>query len=261
MLMNALHRGWIHWILVLLAWMGSVANARAADAIYGKFSDIAGETDDRFDCKNAPLSPGFFGPGSQPFDGTVRLRGVPIDPLTLLATDTIIERQSVAGLPTELVAIEMIALKRRSLEPIKVTYTNAPPSFFDVFVELEPNPGLSGAMTLQRTSPGGGIMLDSFFDITYRIDFVPLGGGPGPTLSLADRMHLANGPVPFSYVAPAHYFGPDGFFPDVQMYESESGRLSLTMQMVPEPTSCVLAGCGLAMCLLAKRRTKKVPTA
>lgn len=78
-----------------------------------------------FDDLNLPA--GFFGPGSDPFLGTVVLGGQPIAPSGPLGpTDTIVKRNSNALLPTPgsstTVPIEIIALSLVSVNPITVTY-------------------------------------------------------------------------------------------------------------------------------------------
>jgi hypothetical protein len=72
---------------------------------------------------------GFFGPGSEPFTGTVPLQGEPlqtIPPDLLYPTDTIVRRQAPVTLPgpggTGSVPIEIVALSLVSTSPITVTY-------------------------------------------------------------------------------------------------------------------------------------------
>lgn len=89
-----------------------------------------------------PLPPGFFGPGSDPFQGTIVLGGQPIAPLSPLGpTDTIVERLSPPVLPapgsTDIVPIEIVALNLVSVNPITVTYNGGmTPEQWDVRVCL-----------------------------------------------------------------------------------------------------------------------------
>jgi hypothetical protein len=80
-----------------------------------------------------------------------------------------------------------------------------------------PSPGHTN---LLQTGPNWEI--DSFFDITYRIDFVGKPGGP---------------------------------FGGMSGSTTSTVRFSVGEQIVPEPASCTLAGCGVvAVLLLARRR-------
>lgn len=108
-----------------------------------------------------PIPAGFFGPGSEPFEGTVTLEGSPLGGTPLCdglsgGTDTLIERRGPARLdPTDgddTIPVEMVALSLRSIDPIQV----GPDSFFDVLVDLAPNERQAGAMTITRTHPDGG---------------------------------------------------------------------------------------------------------
>jgi hypothetical protein len=82
---------------------------------------------------NPPLPPDFFGPGSEPFEGTVTLRGEPLGPTPwgeFEDADTLILRPSdpfdrcdlVVPGDMRFVNWEIIALNLVSLEPLVVTY-------------------------------------------------------------------------------------------------------------------------------------------
>lgn len=87
------------------------------------------------DFANSPIPAGFFGPGSDPFQGRVEFCGEPLESTlgTLGTIDTIVRRPSPtvplsppAGMDT--VPIEIVALSLVSCQPITVTY-NAGTSF------------------------------------------------------------------------------------------------------------------------------------
>ena len=233
-------------IRILFALLGLSCAAREALAIPVLYHGTG-----QLDFSEHPVLPDFFGPGSLPFEGTVYLSGVPSGPG---GADTIIERGPVNG-GIETVPIELVAMELRSAAPIEVSFGTAS-SFFDVFVHLDPTPASSGQMQLQQTSPSGGLIMDSFFDVFYTIEFVPvlpgsslmLSGFPGP---MAPPM--PNIPVPLSYLPPPGYPGPSGFYPDTQTFVQD-GPLSLTLTPVPEPSGVVLAGCGLALLAAIVRR-------
>ncbi len=95
-----------------------------------------------------PILPeGFFGPGSDPFDGIIALKGQPSEGSQLPLSDVIVSRNGEATFEspypsTQLVETEIVELHLQSTEPIIVTYNGGPDSFFDVFVEIDiPEPG------------------------------------------------------------------------------------------------------------------------
>lgn len=97
-----------------------------------------------------PIPAGFFGPGSDPFDGVIHLEGGTIDPPPALDYSTIVERIDDAILPdpytsSATINIQMVELSLVSTEPIRVTYYGGTgiDSFFDVYVTL--NPGTTPA--------------------------------------------------------------------------------------------------------------------
>lgn len=103
-----------------------------------------------------PIPSGFFNPGSEPFNGVVRLGGQLSQNGQLPVPDMVINRplgvEFTGPLPsTATIPIELVALHLRSIEPIMVTTPGNPgiDSFFDVFVTIQsPSPGL---MNLTRT--------------------------------------------------------------------------------------------------------------
>lgn len=78
----------------------------------------------------------FFGPGSEPFTGTVQMKGVP-DP-AIGDADTVIRRRGEAYLPfdgsVDTIPIEIHQMSLVSVEPIIVTYQQPQPLWFDVIV-------------------------------------------------------------------------------------------------------------------------------
>jgi hypothetical protein len=203
------------------------------------------------DFSENPIPADFFGPGSLPFEGHVPLLGIPFGPA---GTDTIVERGPVTG-GLESVPIQIVALELKSIAPIEVNFGTAS-SFFDVFVELEPAPPSNGQMQLQQTSPSGGLIVDSFFDIFYDIDFLPVGPGAPQTMPQSESMNLELPPVPFLYSAPPEYPGSAGFYPELQQFDGP-GPLELVWT-TPEPSSFLLASCGLALVALFGSRMRRI---
>jgi hypothetical protein len=117
----------------------------------------------------------FFGPGSDPFVGTVNLSGLPLAPQPscpepLGNTAVLMRRPLSAQLPvppaTDTVPIEIVALSLVSIEPIVVTYNGGQnPQQWNVKMELSSTgpPPPSGSMTPRHTDPVGGTFDSQFY--------------------------------------------------------------------------------------------------
>lgn len=110
----------------------------------------------------------FFEPGSDPFTGTVQLRGEPLSdpaPFDLAPTDTVIERIAPPLPPGpfgDTVPIEIVALNLVSVEPITVTVRGCCPDLWNVRVTLPHGPVLPGSMTVTKTHANGGTFTAEF---------------------------------------------------------------------------------------------------
>jgi len=102
---------------------------------------------------NIQLPPDFFGPGSEPFEGTVVCPGEDSD-----TTDTIIKRGEIDLPPegTDTVLIEIVELQLVSCQPIVVTDKDGNRQEWNVKVNLPPTPQPQGRMTVTRTHEDGG---------------------------------------------------------------------------------------------------------
>ncbi len=131
-----------------------------------------------FGTPSVPAIPAdFFGPGSDPFQGTVALQGVPIDTFGaftgLSPTDTIVERLQDAGpIYPDTIDIEIVELSLESVAPIPVTYNGGQdPELWDVQVEVPANgPQDTGTMTIRHEYPDGGTF-DSTLPVKPRLVF------------------------------------------------------------------------------------------
>ncbi|UCC30788.1 MAG: hypothetical protein JSU86_00640 [Phycisphaerales bacterium] len=132
--------------------------------------------DDAGDVPSLPY--GFFGPGSDPFDGLVYLEGDPIDPDNMGDTSTVLLRSADPFEPSDPVSypltvtveIKLVELSLKSVEPIVVTYTGGPaPELWDVHVGLSPTvpPDPSGELVATKTHANGGT-----YDVTICV--IPL---------------------------------------------------------------------------------------
>jgi len=133
---------------------------------------------------------GFFGPGSDPFQGTVRFSGDPLgdtQPYGFFDTaDTIIDRFNVdpdrcaiPGYEID-IPIEIVALNLVSIDPITVTYNGGQnPQTWNVRVNLTDFPPGSpmGTMTVTKTHCNGGTFTATF-GVQAKFTFTEVGN-PG----------------------------------------------------------------------------------
>ncbi len=115
--------------------------------------------------QSPPIPADFFGPGSQPFFGSICYSGQPLGATPFGefdVADTIIRRP--AGDPfdrvdlpgTVNVPIEMVALDLKSVNPIIVTYSGQSPQQWNVQINLSNIPAPAGTMTATKTHANGG---------------------------------------------------------------------------------------------------------
>ena len=145
----------------------------------------------------------FFGPGSDPFDGIVYLKGQNSDGSQNAQVDVAIPRKSDAAFNppfpvTQSVPTEISALNFQSTDPIVVTWsTGAPDSFFDVYVELNPNASSTGTMEITENDDFGGDFIYNL-SVNYLIKFVDQNTGD---IYMYDPASM--GLSPLSYVSDA----------------------------------------------------------
>ncbi len=154
-----------------------------------------------------PIPADFFGPGSDPFTGTIELKGVPLPGLG--NTDTIVRRLGdTHGLRfpepgADTIPIEIVQLDLVSIEPIRVTFDDGSEERWDVRVELspEPEPPSLGEMTITQTDHQGGTF-DSFFDVFVDLIFTNVDD---PTRVKQFQWTQLDGPLKFSLSDPAPF--------------------------------------------------------
>jgi hypothetical protein len=211
------------------------------------FWATAAPTVTTFGGSTPPIPPGFFAPSSEPFSGTVLLRGVPFNPMHDIA-DTVIRRQAPADLPfigSEVdIPIELIALNLVSVAPITVTFNNGdPPEFWNVYATLsEFGPSL-GSMTITRTHPNGGTWT-STLNVQAKFTFVQVGGGlpiDEPPFDVITIDLSSQGPTQWSYdPAPGFDYVPGAgpnFYPGIKLHSLQNSNDGTPHTLFPADTS------------------------
>jgi hypothetical protein len=192
-----------------------------------------------------PLPADFFHPGSLPFEGEIKLRGIPIDPPSLGPTDTIVQRDALAPLSTNGTAasipIEIVQLQLQSVQPIVVQPEG---TLWQVFIQLPPSRPASGIMTILRVDEQGGQFdWDAFLEPDYV--FVPLAGGPPVFLTPPPPLFVNNeAPGVWSYTPPEPPppgAGPN-FLPILKMDMELPGSFEQTIYPIWAQACCLPDG-------------------
>jgi|GEM_PF-2989153 len=213
--------------------------------------------------------------------GPVPLKGKPVGPGF---TDTIVQRQADAflGPPyvggTDTIPIELVALSLVSVNPVNISG-----SFFDVFIGLTPGLRSTGSMTVTHDFPDNGTpdpegTFTSFFDVFFDASFSPVGGGQGFVISNTIRLETAE-PALWGHEPPPgpnvfveglvgdqdanRHVGPipiifNDFYPIgeiIEVHPQGAGIHIVRQAVVPEPSTVLLVGSGLAgLVVLGRRR-------
>ena len=166
-----------------------------------------------------PIPPGFFGPGSDSFEGDVVLRGLPLGttpPGILYSTDTIVRRKADASLPDcttpVTVPIEIVALSLVSVAPITITYNGGQsPELWNVIINLSSMfPQQEGTAVIQHDHKDGGTFTSTLY-VVPRLSFVRVSDhlqrviDPAPMVTFSTTTRhpsywLHQAPAPFSVV-------------------------------------------------------------
>lgn len=141
--------------------------------------------------KGTAIPPGFFGPGSEPFEGRLRLGGVPLRTHPAVGgtlrgsgpglgdTDTIVRRlEPISPTPEgDQVPIEIVALSLTSVQPITVTFgSGVGPALYEVDVELSPTRG--GPPEWSQIFVRDDNTFDSFLVVIPKFTFHKIKGPP-----------------------------------------------------------------------------------
>ncbi len=137
-----------------------------------------------------PIPADFFGPGSDPFTGTIDFNGDAIDPGQLGPADTLVRRLDDTGdldIMPSAIAIEIVALRFVSAQPITVTYAGINPEDWDVDVCLTSFcVPCVGQMTITKTHEFGGTY-NSVFPVVPRFTFTRVSDQQVQVLDFGDQ--------------------------------------------------------------------------
>ncbi len=151
-------------VIVTLGWCAIQAEALRGEIITGGpdfWVTVHGGGQTYQDFSESPIPADFFGAGSEPFDGRIEFKGLPVGDPQLEGVDTIVKRTGNAVLngpgSSATVPIELVALNLVSVEPITVIIGGIETTW-DVEVRAHPGgtPIIPGTMTIRQTSQHGG---------------------------------------------------------------------------------------------------------
>jgi hypothetical protein len=198
----------------------------------------------------------FFGPGSDPFVGTIALRGKSLkqEGANLGRTSTIVQRLTTAPLPdpyggSAAVPIEIIALNLVSVEPIIVTYDGGlNPELWDVQVNLSSvDPQSTGTMTINQEYTGGGTF-SADLPVTTRFTFIRQEDGHELVMDPMPLDVMLTPPIPLPPQPAQSCWSYEVDFPIVTSDGSSSvdhdGNPLTPMISVGPSSNFVAGGCG-----------------
>ncbi len=194
-------------VWALLVWLaGTAAVAETIEPGVDLFEAVAGE---KTFLELPDLPADFFGPGSDPFlGGPIFLQNKPLDIATVGRTSKAQQRilsfeipDSISGPAPGPVPVEIVALSLQSANPITVTFGDGSATSFNVVVNINPREdAATSAVGELNFLPqlDDSFLVDSFFDITYRVGFEPVGGGGGPSLYKTEYWGQRSNLYPFT---------------------------------------------------------------
>jgi hypothetical protein len=134
----------------------------------------------RFQAPDTGIPAGFFGPGSDPFQGDVVFGGVPLNSFNGQDTgdaDTVVQRLGPATPTSPSVPIELVQLSLVSMEPITVTYDNGQRSeLWDVSAAPSPSRPSQGEMNVEGSDQPSGTF-QSVLQVVPLLTFTRLSDG------------------------------------------------------------------------------------
>src|SRR5262245_41832726 len=206
------------------------------------FESVPGLTTSSLDFSRENIARNFFGPGSDPFIGFIRLKGRTIDP-TLGTTNIIMQRREeinlVLGARPVSADLSLLTIELQSVTPITITYNSGQnPESWDVRVSRQPSAPEGGRITIEQTTAAGGtyeatVTTRIFVKFTRHSDGA-IGQLP---LGLIRGSGVAN--IPWSFSANPPLFTDGNFCPSCVAGDSRDIILSgpyLTLKLRPATT-------------------------
>jgi len=153
------------------SFLAGAAQAQPLDPMETRSNDPIGSTVARFGTPASPPLPAdFFGPGSDPFDGQIFLKGLPIDEILFGNASTLLRRVGDPLSPTApigsvgTVDVELVELNLIGTEPIVVGFHGGALSEqWEVYVVPSPFPVPVGSLTATKTHANGGTFYSTFY--------------------------------------------------------------------------------------------------
>ncbi|MEE9293718.1 MAG: nidogen-like domain-containing protein [Phycisphaerae bacterium] len=191
----------------------------------------------QYDFALTPIPADFFGPGSDPFDGTVQLGG------QTGFIDTVVSR--LGGMcfdgrepVTQTVEIEIVELNLVSCEPITVTFNGGQrPEQWDVKVFLD-GPQQRGLLTATKSNPGGGTF-DTQLAVQAGFEFIGPSAQSHQLTNLPPQTLTSTG-LPWSQDARGFTCGQGIFHPGFSKDSTNCCELSCHEGPAPGHEHCVL---------------------
>ncbi len=201
------------WILVTLVALICIPGVVLGQDVLPGFDILEHQPPSDWDFGSNPLPADFFGPGSDPFDGVIALKGDPLGsspfcPGDLNLADMIVQRKDPATLPgipsSDIIDIEIVEMSLVSVAPIIVSYNGGSTTEeWDVEITLSASVASTGTMTITKEHADGGtfdetVVFQPYFTFTRVSDMTvrTLDGA-----SIYDETLEAQD-VPWVYAAP-----------------------------------------------------------
>ena len=206
------------------------------------FESVPGLTTSSLDFSRENIARNFFGPGSDPFIGSIRLKGRTIDP-TLGTTNVIMQRREeinlVLGARPVNADLSLITIELQSVTPITITYNSGQNSEqWDVRVSRQESAPEEGRIIIEQSTADGGTYEAT---VQTRIFVKFIRRSDGATRQLPFGLIMGTGPtnVPWSFSANPPLFTDGHFCPSCVAGDSRDVIFSgpiLTLKLRPATT-------------------------
>jgi len=206
------------------------------------FESVPGLTTSFLDFSRDNIARDFFGPGSDPFIGFIRLKGKTINP-TLGTTNVIMQRGEeinvVLGARPVSADLSLITIELQSVTPVTITYNSGQnPELWDVRVSRQESAPEGGRITIEQTTAGGGTY-EATVNTRIFVKFTRHSDGAIRQLPLGLIMGSGASNIPWSFSANPPLFTDGHFCPSCVAGNSRDILFSgpyLTLKLRPATT-------------------------